>query len=71
MSDEPLTLSSSLEDYLETIYRLIGSRSVARVRDIAKARDVKPASVSPALKRLQDLGLVDYVQRIREFDPGR
>lgn len=63
MSDPPTRLSNALEDYLETIYRLIRNRSVARVRDIAKARDVKPASVSPALKRLHDMGLVEYVQR--------
>jgi DtxR family Mn-dependent transcriptional regulator len=56
-------LTGSLEDYLETIYLLVRDRRIARVRDIARARGVKAGSVSPALKRLSELGLVDYEQR--------
>jgi len=58
-----LSLTVALEDYLETIFELIQERMVARVRDIARARKVKPGSVTPALKRLQELGLIDYEQR--------
>ena len=57
------TLSSSLEDYLETVYQLVKEHKFARVRDIAKARNVKAGSVSPALKRLAELfsdGEIDY-----------
>ncbi|MCK5795732.1 MAG: metal-dependent transcriptional regulator [Deltaproteobacteria bacterium] len=57
------TLSSSLEDYLETIFELVRDQRVARIRDIAKARNVKPGSVSPAMKRLMELGLVTYERR--------
>lgn len=56
-------LTAALEDYLETIYELVRDRKIARVRDIAKARDVKASSVSPALRRLAELGLVRYEQR--------
>jgi DtxR family Mn-dependent transcriptional regulator len=56
-------LTGSLEDYLETIYLLLQERRVARVRDIAKARGVKAGSVTPALKRLAELELIDYEQR--------
>ncbi len=56
-------LSSALEDYLETILLLVRERGFARVRDIAKARNVKAGSVSPALRRLDEAGLVHYVQR--------
>jgi DtxR family Mn-dependent transcriptional regulator len=58
-------LTRSLEDYLETIYELQRDRQVARVRDIAEARGVKAGSVSPALRRLYRLGLVDYARRER------
>jgi len=58
---QPLT--SALEDYLETIFQVIRDRDVARVRDIARARDVKPGSVTPALKRLEDLSLIRYERR--------
>ena len=56
-------LTGSLEDYLETILELVQEHSFARVRDIAKARSVKSGSVSPALRRLAELGLVKYVRR--------
>ncbi len=61
--DVDAMLSGALEDYLETIYLLMQEHPFARVRDIAKARDVKPGSVTPALKRLADLDLVKYAQR--------
>ena len=65
-------LSESLEDYIEIIFNLIESQKVARVRDIARAKDVKMSSVVAALKRLDQEGLVRY--EAREFvvltDPG-
>jgi len=56
-------LTGSLEDYLETVYLLVQKFQFARVRDIADARGVASASVTPALKRLAELGLVDYAKR--------
>jgi DtxR family Mn-dependent transcriptional regulator len=57
------TLTSSLEDYLETIFELVRDRKVARVKDIAKARGVRAGSVTPAMHRLAELGLIEYVER--------
>ena len=57
------SLTGALEDYLETIYRVVSEQRFARVKDIAQARNVKPASVSPALKRLEDMGLIKYARR--------
>ena len=59
----PAPISSPLEDYLETIYLLVQEHGFARVRDIARARDVKAATVSVALRKLADGGLVDYERR--------
>jgi DtxR family Mn-dependent transcriptional regulator len=56
-------LTRSLEDYLETIYELVSRHKVARVKDIARLRGVKPGSVSPAMRRLAALGLIRYEQR--------
>ncbi len=56
-------LSESLEDYLETIHTLIRDRKVARVKEIAEARSVRMASVSTAMHRLSEMGLVKYNQR--------
>ena len=60
----PTSLTPSLEDYLETIYLLQQeNKREARVRDIAAARSVKASSVSPALRRLSELGYLSYEQR--------
>ncbi len=56
-------LSGSLEDYLRIIGEEVRKHGVARVRDIARALDVKAPSVTSAMKRLAGLGLVDYAQR--------
>jgi DtxR family Mn-dependent transcriptional regulator len=57
------TMSSSLEDYLETIYLLVQEHGFARVKEIAAARGVKAATVSLALRRLDEGGLVHYARR--------
>jgi DtxR family Mn-dependent transcriptional regulator len=56
-------MSSSLEDYLETIYLLVQEQGFARVKDVARARDVKAASVSIALRKLAEMDLVRYERR--------
>jgi len=56
-------LTSALEDYLETVFELVRDRKVARVKDIAKARGVRAGSVTPAMHRLAELGLIEYVER--------
>ena len=56
-------LTPALEDYLETIFRLVRNGGFARVRDIAEARNVRPASVSPAMRRLDEMGLIRYERR--------
>ncbi len=60
---QEIHLTPALEDYLETIYRLVGQDGFARVKDIATARMVKAGSVSPALRRLDELGLIVYERR--------
>ena len=61
--DPQMVLSSALEDYLETIFELVRDNKLARVRDIAKERNVRSASVTPAMRRLSEMGLINYVQR--------
>jgi len=60
---DALVLTSALEDYLETIFELVRDQKLARVKDIARARGVKSGSVTPAMKRLSELGLIKYIQR--------
>ena len=57
MRDE---LTSSLEDYLETIYLIISEKEAVRPKDIAKMLNVSNASVTGALKTLSDKGMINY-----------
>lgn len=61
MDTTPVT--QALEDYLETIYLICRDHKIARVKDIAKARNVKMSSVTIAMRRLAEQGLISYSQR--------
>lgn len=63
MIKSKILITGVLEDYLETIYLLQKSSPVVRVKDIAKKYNVKASSVTPAMKRLSEAGLIDYQQR--------
>jgi len=63
ISKDKLSLTPALEDYLETIYLIVQEKKIARVKEIARSRGVRMASVSPAMRRLSDLGLIAYSQR--------
>lgn len=54
-------LSSSLEDYLKTIYNLCQKDQVANANKIAQILNVKKSSVSWALKQLSDKKLINYL----------
>jgi len=54
------SLSASMEDYLEMIYRLSEEDSYTRVLELADALHVQPPSASRMLQRLAEEGLVEY-----------
>ncbi len=53
-------LTSTLEDYLLTVYRLEREKRVARPRDIGRLRKVAKSTVTSALKSLAGKGLINY-----------
>jgi len=53
-------LAPRLEDYLETIYLLEKKNGVARVKEIAKERNVRMSAVTEVLKKLSKRGFVHY-----------
>ncbi len=55
-----MTLTASLEDYLETIFHIIAEKQVARPKDIARQLKVSYASVTGALRALADKDLINY-----------
>lgn len=58
--EEKVTLSASLEDYIEAIYHIIDEKLVARSKEIAARLDVSRASVTEALRALAKKGLINY-----------
>ena len=53
-------VSECNEDYLKIIYQLERERRVARIKDIARRKGVRMASVSGALRRMSRMGLLHY-----------
>ena len=56
------TPSQTAEDYLERIHELIQEKGYARVVDIASSLDVKQASVTSMVQKLDELGYLNYVK---------
>jgi len=57
---EEQQLTSSLEDYIEVISNHLKLYNKVRAIDIARELNVSRASVSEALKRLAEKGLINY-----------
>ncbi len=55
-------LTSSLEDYIEVISNHLKQNQKVRAVDISRELNVSRASVSEALKRLFELGLINYAK---------
>ncbi|MSU03568.1 metal-dependent transcriptional regulator [Tissierella pigra] len=53
-------LTPALEDYLEMIYRNTLVESYIRINTLAKLLNVRDSSASKMVKKLWELGLVDY-----------
>ena len=57
---EQMSLSESMENYLETILDLEKTNKVARAKDIADELNLQRGTVSGALKALKEKGLINY-----------
>lgn len=58
--DDDIALSPNMEDYMENISMLLKEHDYVRVKDIAKKLNIKMPSVTAALQKLKEKGLVDY-----------
>jgi Mn-dependent DtxR family transcriptional regulator len=59
MSKE-MTLTESMEDYLEMFYRIVSSQGYIRPVDLSNAINVKPSSVTRMIQKLDDAGFIKY-----------
>ena len=62
MSNRNKKLSPNIEEYLETMYRLSHNGEMVKTTKISKTLNLAPGSVTQMLKKLDDLGYVEYSQ---------
>ena len=55
-----MKLSASLQDYLKIIYGVSQRKKYARIRDIARKKNVSMPSATEAMRKLSKLGLIEY-----------
>ncbi|MDF9408733.1 MAG: Transcriptional regulator MntR [Pelotomaculum sp. PtaB.Bin013] len=60
MKKDEQMLTASMEDYLEMIYRLSFNSGYTRTHNLAAALNVQPSSTTKMMKKLSEVGLVDY-----------
>ena len=53
-------LTPSEEDYVEMIYRINLNRGNVQVKDVANELNIKPASVTKMVKKLNDKDILEY-----------
>lgn len=53
-------MTSNIEDYLKTIYRIELEKGVVRVKEISLAMNVTYPSTSGILKKIESMGLVEH-----------
>ncbi|MDD3852125.1 MAG: transcriptional regulator MntR [Syntrophomonadaceae bacterium] len=57
---ETKTITASMEDYLEMIYRLAREKGYTRMGDLATALNVQPPSASKMVQKLADMGYLQF-----------
>jgi Mn-dependent DtxR family transcriptional regulator len=60
MKKDDATLTASMEDYLEMIYRLSAGNGFTRVNELSQSLNVQPPSATKMVQRLAEMGYVKY-----------
>ncbi len=60
MRKEDNTLTASMEDYLEMIYRLSQNTGFTRIHTLSQALNIQPSSATKMVQHLAQLGFVKY-----------
>lgn len=60
MKKEDDSLTASMEDYLEMIYRLASSTGFVRMHELSDALSVSPPSATKMVQKLHEFGLIKY-----------
>ncbi|WP_242876035.1 metal-dependent transcriptional regulator [Cellulosilyticum sp. I15G10I2] len=60
LNSEQKLLTSSMEDYLEMIYRICIKEGYIRINQLALKLNVRPSSTTKIVQKLKHLGLIEY-----------
>jgi Mn-dependent transcriptional regulator len=60
MKKDDNSLTASMEDYLEMIYRLSLSSGFTRIHELSDALNVQPPSATKMVQRMAELNLIKY-----------
>lgn len=60
MRKEDKSLTASMEDYLEMIYRLTKNNGFTRIHELSNALNVQPPSATKMVQKLAELKLLKY-----------
>ena len=58
--DMDKTLTASMEDYIEMVYRLSKDNGYTRINDLATNLNVKPSSATKMIQKLSDMEYLNY-----------
>lgn len=60
MKKEGNSLTASMEDYLEMIYRLSLNNGFTRIHELSDALNIQPPSATKMVQKMSELGLIKY-----------
>lgn len=60
MKKDDNSLTASMEDYIEMIYRLSASNGFARIGELSQALNIQPSSATKMVQRLAEMGFIRY-----------
>lgn len=60
MKKDGNTLTASMEDYLEMIYRLSIGTGFTRIHELSDALNIQPPSATKMVQKMNELGLIKY-----------
>lgn len=60
MKKDDNSLTASMEDYIEMIYRLSVSNGFTRIVELSQALNIQPSSATKMVQRLAEMGYIKY-----------
>jgi Mn-dependent DtxR family transcriptional regulator len=60
MKKDDSTLTASMEDYIEMIYRLTMKTGYTRINELSQALNIQPPSATKMVQKLANMGYLKY-----------